>query len=398
MKKLAYAVILLCWATTIVHVWQDTSGQWDFRAYFSAARARAQGVDPYDVKSVRAATGSPHTLPYYYPVAALYLIKPLAGMDYTAAYRMWLALKILALAALLAIWKRAFLRQTDFLLILAVALLGFNAATIWDLRAGNIETFEQLLLWGGFAFLVRSRVATFVACVAVAGAFKLLPAAFLFVLLLPTLRSRSRMVALAAGIAALILVTLVPLLTHPGYLTGFRHALSVAHPRLENNPSIFGLLDEIALSHPGLTAAPRYLLAALYYAAVLWFSRGLIRRWLATRSLPAVIMIATLLYAVLAPRLILYSYMIALVPVLGLVIPAVRALKVEAYAVVAAVCVSGLVVLPSPAGDLLGGTAPMLLVLGGWFIVVAAERAGALGALLDADGTHDAPPRKRARR
>jgi hypothetical protein len=222
-----------------------------------------------------------------------------------------------------------------------------------------------------------------VVCVVVAASFKLLPAVFLFLLLLPCVRSRLNSARVAGGLLALLLLIVVPFAGHPDQLAAFFHAITVAHPRLEHSPSILGVADELGVHFTAFQAAwMKYTVVVAYYAVILFVSRRVLRRAYECASPSGPILIAALFYAVMAPRLITYSYMIALAPVLALVVPAVREMKIERYAVAAAISISGLRILPTKVGGFLDAAAPLLLLLGCWWVVVAFEKTGGLDRLL----------------
>jgi hypothetical protein len=380
-KKIAYIVITLCWATVFGYTWHEANDtQWDLKTYYSAAYVYSRGQDPYDVQILRAITGGRFMLPYYYPLTPLYLAKPIAGLSYTSVHRLWLILKLLALVTLLLIWQQAFLDRANWLLTLVIALFGFHAAAIWDIKSGNVAMIEQALLWAGFACLLRSRVTAFVVFVVLASVFKVTPVVFLGLLLLPPFRTRSNTVKLAGGVIAIAALVLVPFAWHPEYFDGFRHGLTGAHPRLEQSPTFVAAVDELMLHYRLFDAAwLKYAAIVTYYAVVLAVSWRLIRRGYACESPRSSILLAAMIYALLMPRFVIYSYIIVIAPVLGLVIPAVRKLKLEAAAVVVALGISGLVFLPFGVGEFLGSAVPLLLLLSCWLVLVAFERTGRFG-------------------
>lgn len=381
-RKLAYALVALAWGWVFAVVWSGPgTHQFDFKTYYCAARVHELGQDPYVIANIRAVGGNPHLLGFYYPPAALQLLRPLGALDYTAAHRIWVLLKALAVVVLLIVWKREFLPRGDGLLLFAGALLLFNGAMLWDIKTGNITVFEQLFLWAGLAFLARGRATAFVACVVIASLAKLLPAAFLLLLFLPRLRSRANTLRFAAGVAALAAVTLGPFAANPEQLDTWLRGLFSQHPRLEFNPSILGITDEFA-HLPGLefaSAGPaKWAVVVAYYAAFVVVSRAFLRRVLGGPSLSTAILMAALAYALLAPRLIVYSYAVAIVPVLALLVPAARHAPIGAVAVLAALSVGGLRIIPGEAGKFLSDASPLLLLWGAWLALVVLEKRGRL--------------------
>jgi hypothetical protein len=381
MRKLVIALVVLCWAGLFATVWsKPDTYQFDFKSYYCAAKAYELGRSPYDVANLRLAGGNPHLLGFYYPLSVLHLLRPVCRLEYDTAHRVWVVLKAFAALALLLVWKRAFLKNASWLVLLVAGLLCFGAATVWDIKSGNITLFEQLFLWTGFACLLRSRMNAFVICIVLASAAKLLLAVFLLLLFLPSLRSRVNTLRFAAGALAMAVVTLAPFAAHPDYLPGFIHGLTGQHPSLRFNPSILGLVDEFG-AYPRAaflaTGWPRWLLVAGYYVLLFFASRPL--RWaVRSGSLRFAILVGAMFYALLVPRLIIYSCMIAIVPALALLLPAAGRTKIGEIAVLTALCISGLMILPSDSGQFISDAIPFLLLWGAWMALVSMEKSGQL--------------------
>jgi len=370
--------MLLCWVLVFVSVWGKSNDfLWDFKTYYFAVKVYEQGASPYEVSNLRGATAMQRILPFYYPLSALQVLRPLCNLDYTTASRVWMVSKALAMIGLLLLWRRYFLRDHAGWPLLALGLFGFGGATTWDLKAGNVSTFEQLLLWAGFALLLRSRFTAFVACVVGASVFKLTPSMFLLLLLLPSLRSRANLVRMIVGIVAVLLIALLPFVGHADRLDGLLHGLRSAHPRLQFNPTFLGALDELAVEHGVLALAGwlKYVVLAAYYVVLLGFSRRFLAHAWREGSLSSAILIAVLLYALVVPRFIIYSYMIVIVPVLALVLPAVGRTNLGRGAALIALCLGGLPILPSRIGAFLHDGMPFLLLSSCWMLLVTAEKA-----------------------
>jgi len=381
MRKLVIALVVLCWVGLFATVWsKPDTYQFDFKTYYCAAKAYELGRSPYEVANLRQACGNSHLLGFYYPLSVLHLLRPVCRLEYDTAHRAWVLLKVLAALALLLVWKRAFLKTTAWIVVLVVGLLCFGAATVWDIKSGNVTLFEQLFLWTGFACLLRSRTTAFVICIVLASLAKLMPALFLLLLFLPLLRSRANTLRFAAGALAVATATLVPFAAHPDYLPGFIHGLTSQHPSLQFNPSILGLMDEFG-DYPRsaflATGWPKWVLVAGYYVLLLLASRPL--RWaVRSGSLRCAILVGAMFYALLAPRLIIYSCMIAIVPALALLLPAAGRTKIGGIAVLAALCISGFRILPSDCGRFINDAIPFLLLWGTWLALVSMEKSGHL--------------------
>ncbi len=383
-SALACALIGLVWVWVLAAVWRGPdSYQFDFKTYYCAVQVYQAGYSPYEVANVRVAGGNDHLLGFYYPLSTLAIMGPFGHMDYVTAHRVWIVLKTIALVALLLVWKRFFLRDASWLLLIA-ALLGFQAATMWDLKVGNITVFEQLWLWTGFAFLVRKRPTAFVLCIVVASLAKLLPAIFILLLFVPALRSRANTVRAIAGVLALALITLLPFVANWGYFEGFLRGLTSQHPPLRYNPSILGIVDELGRHSATAFLADGWMKLVpigAYYALVVAMSWKLMRRAASSMQLQGLVLVAALLYAIVAPRLIVYSYMIAIVPVLVLVLPSAGRSRLGEYGYLAAGCVGGLAIFPATMGSVTSDAVPLMLIWACWLALVAIERRGELTAV-----------------
>lgn len=379
--RIACALVLLGWVALFAHVLvHPVAFQWDFKSYYVASHVYELGGNPYDVKTLRDVAGGARILPFYYPLSGLHALRPICSLNYPIAYRLWLILKALALAALFLVWKRWFLQRTDWLWILALGLLGFGAAAMWDIKAGNVSIFEQLFLWTGFAFLLRSRAGAFVICVVLASVFKMVLAALLLLLLLPSVRSRANLLKMAAGMAAVAVMVLLPFSGKPELFDAFVHGLRTARPSLEYNPTFFSALDELGVKYKvGLFAGPlKYVVLVAYYAVLGVTGRRLIRSAYASASIRFPILVAVMLYMLLIPRSITYSYIVVFVPVLALVFPVLARSKLAGYAALVALSVGGIPAIPASMGTFIGHWTPFLLLLGCWIALVVVERSGAL--------------------
>ena len=220
--------------------------QWDFRVYLEAARAALAGFDPYRVENLIGISGRPIPLPFLYPPAALAPFLALAALQEPAALALWMGLKVLLVTFLVVLWKRVFVPRAGWFTVALVAVFGSNAAALWDLRSGNVALVEAALIWGGLACFVAGRRRAFAALIVLAATFKLAPAAFLLLLLVPTRGARARPGLLAAAVLALGAIVFLPLAAGPaahwrGFLGG---SLGGAFPVGAANPSGFAYLAE----------------------------------------------------------------------------------------------------------------------------------------------------------
>ncbi|HEX5133383.1 MAG TPA: glycosyltransferase family 87 protein [Candidatus Krumholzibacteria bacterium] len=385
--RFALLAVVCCWAGVFLAAWLHVDGyQWDFRTYYYASHAFEQGLNPYTIDSLmQASDGHAGPLRFVYPLSALYVFKPLARLDYATAARIWLLLKAAALIGLFAIWRRYFLPSSNGLWIALVGMLAFQATMLWDIKAGNVSTFEQLFLWAGLAFLLHSRPRAFAACVVVASLFKLTLSAFLLLLLVKPLRSRGTVATMATAFVTLGVIAAVPFATHRDYLQSFVAAVGVQPAWLSSNVSFQGIATELIRQHAGFSVFGKLsslLLAAVPAGLSLLVGRRLLAKAYAGSPLILTIMIACFAYALVVPRMMIYSYSIVIAPLLGLVLPCVGRMRIGVYAFAALVCIGGLQVLPSDAGTILDSVQPLVLLLLCWGVLIGAEKSGALDQAL----------------
>lgn len=378
-KRLAAALFVLCWLWVFASAWREPRVyQFDFKTYYIASQVASVGQSPYNVHNLRAAGGNPHILPFCYPLGTLSLFQPLSRLDYPVAHRLWLSIKAVALVMLFLLWRRRFLARMDWWVLLGASLLAFQAALLWDVKVGNITVLEQLCLWTGFAFLLKKRTTMFVFFTVLGSIAKLVPIAFLLLLFIPALRSRGNTIRAVAGVVALAVITVLPFASAPHLLPQYVHAVVSQRPPLQSNPSVVGVLDELArLPDTQFLAVPwiKWTMLASYYALLLLVSRRLLARTLAAGSIERCIYVAALVYALAAPRLIVYSYAIVIVPALALLLPLAGNQRVGVYALLAAICLGGIPILPTAAGKFISDISPWLLLWGIWLTLIVLDRA-----------------------
>ena len=222
--------------------------QWDFRVYYEAARAALAGLDPYRVENLVSVSGRPANLRFLYPPIALTPFLGFAVLPEPVALALWMACKVLLLAGLVVLWKRVFVPEAGWFATALVAVFAANASALWDLRTGNVALVEAALIWGGLAAFVAGRRGWFAALVVLAATFKLAPAAFLLLLLVPTRGARARPDLLGVALALLLALVLGPLVAGPtAHWRGFLAGLSGGgFPLSGANPSVFAWLVERA--------------------------------------------------------------------------------------------------------------------------------------------------------
>jgi hypothetical protein len=300
---------------------------WDLETYWYAAIAAVRGLSPYDTGTLARLAHRPFGMPFLYPPITLLLFFPLTLLHLVAAVRFWFLFKAALLFALFRIWRTRFLPRVHPAALAVAVAFGFNAAVVWDLKAGNVEIPVQLLLWIAFAGFVTGRRRLFAGFVVAAALFKLLPIAFLALLWVPG-GDGKRSVRLGLGAAgAWAALVFLPALLGPAWAHGFLGLTGGERPAGTAGPSWIGLIEMLRGGALEPIQSPPYHTLAIWlgYAAALTGASLLALRRAARRGDPTEwVLIAAALYCLLAPRMTAYSYLLAIVPSLALAAPALR--------------------------------------------------------------------------
>lgn len=318
------ALSILFLDLVVSHIVQEPDSrysQWDFKVYHAAALLHANGLDPYDNDVLVDSGGARDDLPgYVYPPHTLWIFRLFLLDNYQLASWIYLGLKCALLIFLVCLWWKVFLREQGNVWFLPFCLLAFNAATCLDLVSGNFQLFELALLWIAFAFFVKGQDAAFGTFVLLAASVKLTPIVFLGLWLTSPSRRRLVYLGIFGGLFGLFL--LASRLAAPEMFAGFLHNARAINEKGHFNPALQpllytltdGVVSRLHLSIPagGFTAV--YLAVA---GALVLFS-GLV--CLRIRSADPeqrrilILFLACLTYAVVAPRMKPYSYMLLLPP------------------------------------------------------------------------------------
>jgi hypothetical protein len=297
---------------------------WDFETYWCASTAAVQGMNPYDSKVLERLAERPVGMPFLYPPVVLPLLMPLTSLPIEKAAQLWFVFKALLLVPLVLIWQRHVLPSWSVVGVAAVAVFGFNGACVWDLRAGNIAILEQSILWGGFAAYALERRRLFAVCVVAASLFKLVPVVFLALLLVPSRTSAPRWRLAIIAFALFLFLAFAPTAAGFPWARDFLRHLPAERPWGFVNPSALGIIDTLLGDHTTPLTDPPYTALALwaaYAAALVGLSTpALIGLW-RRRDPKEWVLAGAMLYALLAPRMMVYSYLLVIVPVLGLIGP-----------------------------------------------------------------------------
>ncbi len=241
----------------------------DFYPGYVAAQALVAGLGIYDnhrarggnfVDPVQDHEGVVSRFMYPPPVAYLYL--PLSRLSAATAWRIWLAVSVVAMTLALALLMRLGGGDAWFSLALAAGLLAFYPLH-FALLNGNVG-WACLTLWiAGLYFLVAGRSETLAAlCIALAAALKLYPA-----LLLPWFAIQRRWALLAKTVAFLLAIAALTAgggawVVFPGRAQDFDRFVQAWYA----NGSLFSLLANVTELQVAFPAARIFALAELGFA------------------------------------------------------------------------------------------------------------------------------------
>jgi hypothetical protein len=362
---------MLTVAAAGAYVFVGLRDPWDFETYYHAARAFRAGLNPYSMDALAATAQAPLDLPFLYPPVALAWFLPLTWLPIGMAAAVWLAFKSILLVTLIWIWRRSFLPEFGWSTVLVITLLGFNLSALWDLRTGNVALLEATLLWLAFLGYVHRSERLTVYLIVLGSVFKLLPILLLGLLGLAKGTGRRRLALIASGVAVLAATVSLP----TGMSSEWRRALFRAggdRPTGDINPSALGVADWLVAELELPSAIGPNLAMGLYLAyvaVVLALSIGPLLRVEATGSRREQVVGIVLLWLLLLPRTMVYSYVMAIVPVLYVLRHCLRSTMARgaAYSLVVG---QGIVrLLPGQPPALL---APLsfLILLGTWLVWV----------------------------
>jgi hypothetical protein len=315
LSKVAGLVGLVLAGTFIFRiVARPDRNQWDLKIYRAAAQALHQGLDPYDPAVLSRLDPGSRGLPFVYPPLTLYAFLPLTLLPAGAAYYLWLAAKLLALALLLWVWHRAFVPLRPMGLCLLFLLYAFCSALPIDLRVGNVSVFEQLGLWLAFSQLLRGRAWLFAALVVLAAQLKLLPAAFLVLLLVYW--DRPRWGPFFASAAVFLGTLAANRFLHPEMFSRFWALASGLDERGAVNPCSLALIREVTREWRGMPGWVPVAIYAAFSAGIVIASARACRAHRAKLRTPLGVFFACATYALVAPRFKDYSYILLFAPAL----------------------------------------------------------------------------------
>lgn len=315
--------------------------QGDLRIYQAAARVHAEGRSPYEPGALTGAGGNTQQLPFVYPPAVLPLLRPLIVFDYRTTYFLFFVLKMAAVAALIALWRRRlFPGDWAGACLYLLCALGYGQTIKTDVRAGNISVFEQLLIWGAALAFLRRRQFVYAGLIAAAALFKPITAALLLLLLVD--RGRRNVTALTAAVLGLAAVHGISAGVHPELFGAFVRNAGGLDDRGSVNPALMALirdgLERIGSNATGFVDEMIYGLAALLIGLT---SLTVFRRLDLAENRESnnresndrrLLFLFFFTYALCAPRFKDYSYILLIPPSVHVVMNVLRSVGARALA------------------------------------------------------------------
>ena len=246
-KKFIFAAALAALFVGVAFRVDTVKTQWDLKVYMECSRALASGGDPYTTYPL---FNGDH-FQCLYPPLIMDLYRPFnfvsTKLNGDEGERLWAVLKVLSMVLMLWLWRERILRPGHDLRRLVFAGIAYGSPFWSDFRAGNAGSFEHVIIWAAFAAFIAERDLLFAVLIAAAAQPKLLPLAFL-----PLLLAKSKPNARSFAIGGVLSVAAFSLneLIHPGLLKEFFHQLGDPHQpwhyeRGPNNCAFVGLIQHV---------------------------------------------------------------------------------------------------------------------------------------------------------
>jgi Glycosyltransferase family 87 len=376
-RMVATIFVGLLWGVSLAAlVYHRQDNQWDFQVYYYAAKAWTRTLNPYALDSLKTVGGDKDLdLQFVYPPITLSFFRLFTRLPYDVSCNIWLALNVLGLVALVGLWWRTFLKNVDGLVFLVVVLLAFNSATLWDLHSGNVTVFEQLFLWVGFWCYLRGERACFALLVVLGSVFKITLIVLLGLLLFPREVRKAGLRIFVAGLATFILLVFSPMLYHPSLGSSFlANLMNLRFDVGLADPCAFALIAFLSFHHwIVMSYLWRAILAygawGVYVVAVVALTFRPLLIVLKRDDRLSALVYSILVYTLITPRVMAYSYMILIVPFLLILygLPA----SVPTFALLLLpICIPtrGLPVQPVA---MISSYYPFFLTLGLWYVIIS---------------------------
>lgn len=359
------ALALVTVAVAAAYVWVGSREPWDFTTYYFAAKAFGDGLDPYALDALSHVAGRTIELPFVYPPVTLALFLPFTALPLMTASAIWLVLKVALLGYLVWLWHRHFLQGAGLSTVIVATLLGFNLCVLWDLRVGNVALLEAACLWTGFLCYIHRKHSLTVYLIALGSMFKLLPVLMLSIVLFMPLSIAARLRLSVAGVMVVLGSALLPAGLASAWMSAATSSSDLVQP-MTVNPSALAVAERIVQAFELPSSAAFLLSIGLYLswaALVLLLSIRPLLNIQRTGPPGEHVTAVLLLWLLVMPRLMVYSYVLAIVPALSIVYSRVRSGALR-LALVALLIGQGIIrLMPGPVPESLASSSYLILVV-----------------------------------
>jgi len=329
-KKLLKALLfifLVCYCSIIainILTHQDIY-QWDFKAYYYAAKTFVLGHNPYDAECISEVSGSVIYYGYPYPPLTILFFELFLPLGYNNAFFIFFCLNCILLASVFLIWKNKFIGKGSVYLFFIFCLLVFNSTINLGLRAGNFAICEQFLLWCAFALFLENKLFLFSLLIVVAASFKIQPIMFLFILLATD--DKNKYFYFVWSFLVFFVILSLSYVLHPTFFHEFLKYVSKIDEKEITNPATLVLIKNLlamcennfGLILPKITGFIIYVIVVISLVVLSMRSFKLIK-YIGLEKKKMLIFLSCLLYALTIPRFKDYSYMLLIVPTYYIII------------------------------------------------------------------------------
>jgi hypothetical protein len=209
------------------------------------------------------------------------------------------------------------------------SIIAFNAAFIIDLIAGNIATFECLIIWSALYFLLQEKN-FYIFCILIifVSFFKITPILLLFLLVFS--KTKKKYFYLSVSLAAFLIIFFLPVIYNPFLFEEYFQALTSLGAEIDpKNPSTFSLIAYLItlmdffgfISEQGIILISfccylgiilLILIIFIYWRKNVWDIQKSQFAYLKQRKV--IICLFLIVFALLIPRLKDYSYNLLIFP------------------------------------------------------------------------------------
>ncbi len=310
------AVPVLALAVQILAVAQNWQWyQYDFRAYYTGPALHAAGQDPYSLEShlelARELGLGQQKLAFVYSPTMLQILSPLAWLPYPVIYGIWLSVQVAALATVVLLAIR--ILNIPPVIMLWVTAFGLNATVAAVLRSGQMTLMVLAVLMLGLWALSAGRWRSATALMTLAAIPKIWVLPLLSLIAVPL--AVPRLVWMTGGVVLCLAIGVSGRLLFPDLQARYEIIVSdfidfSAGPAGPYNGTIVNILA--TLEELGYLPQESGTMIWLALAVVVLGVSAFVCLRLRDGSHARIFAIATLGLCLIAPRMVLYQWTIAI--------------------------------------------------------------------------------------